>query len=223
MRDSKRRLSDSAASQSVPAAVVSRLSLYLRELQRLVREGQQTINSTRLGRLLDLTDTQVRKDLAYFGQFGYRGVGYRCAELMAEIRRILGTDRTWPVAIVGIGNLGRALLGYRGFHAQGFRTVAAFDTDAGMIGQVVEGIPIEHPDRLDEAAARHQIRHGIIAVPATAAQPVADRMVAAGIVGILNFAPVTLALPAEVSVVGVDLAIEMEQLAFAVANQAHNA
>ena len=223
MRDPKRRLSDSAASQSVPAAVVSRLSLYLRELQRLVREGQQTINSTRLGRLLDLTDTQVRKDLAYFGQFGYRGVGYRCAELMAEIRRILGTDRTWPVAIVGIGNLGRALLGYRGFHAQGFRTVAAFDTDAGMIGQVVEGIPIEHPDRLDEAAARHQIRHGIIAVPATAAQPVADRMVVAGIVGILNFAPVTLALPAEVSVVGVDLAIEMEQLAFAVANQAHNA
>jgi redox-sensing transcriptional repressor len=202
---------------------VSRLSLYLRELQRLVREGQQTINSTRLGTLLGLTDAQVRKDLAHFGQFGYRGVGYRCAELMAEIRGILGTDRTWPVAIVGIGNLGRALLGYRGFQAQGFRTVAAFDIDAAMIGRVIEGIPIEHPDRLEEVAVRRRIRHGIITVPAAAAQVVADQMVVAGIVGILNFAPVTLTLPTEVSVVGVDLAIEMEQLAFAVANQAHNA
>jgi redox-sensing transcriptional repressor len=197
--------------------------LYLRELQRLVREGQQTINSTHLGKLLGMTDTQVRKDLAYFGQFGYRGVGYRCAELMAEIRGILGTDRTWPVAIVGIGNLGRALLGYRGFHAQGFRAVAAFDADAAMIGQVIEGIPIEHPDRLEEVAARHQIRHGIITVPAATAQSVAERMVVAGIIGILNFAPVTLTLPDEVSVVGVDLAIEMEQLAFAVANRAHSA
>ncbi|MCL4171195.1 UNVERIFIED_CONTAM: hypothetical protein GTU68_025106, partial [Idotea baltica] len=111
----------------VPSAVVGRLSLYLRELQQLINSGKQTVSSKVLGSRLGVTDAQVRKDFTYFGQFGYPGVGYRCDELIDEIKRILGTDQTWPVALVGCGNLGQALLGYRGFEKQGFEVVAAFD------------------------------------------------------------------------------------------------
>src|SRR5262245_59336898 len=114
---------------SVPAAVVTRLSLYLRELQHFVNQGVQTTNSSQLGERLGFSDAQVRKDLAYFGNFGHPGIGYRCDELIGEIRRILGTDRRWTVALVGVGNLGTALLGYRGFEPQGFSLAAAFDSD----------------------------------------------------------------------------------------------
>lgn len=215
MTDSKDKPPDPVNDGSVPKAVVSRLSLYLRELQHLVRDGQETTSSNHLGRLLGFTDAQVRKDLAYFGQFGYPGVGYRTSELIQAIRRILGTDQTWPVAIVGVGNLGRALLGYRGFAQQGFRIVAAFDVDGTKIGTPIEGVEVYHLDRLPEIAGQLTIKLGMISVPAVAAQPVADQLVAAGIEGILNFAPVTIALPQSVSQVGVDLAIELEQLSFA--------
>src|SRR5215475_6456976 len=134
------------AEGAVPKAVVSRLSLYLRELQHLLRDGHQTTSSSHLGSLLGLTDAQVRKDLAYFGHFGYPGIGYRCEELISAIRRILGTDRGWPVAMVGAGNLGRALLGYKGFNNQGFRIVAAFDVDPQRIGATIEGVRVFHLD-----------------------------------------------------------------------------
>src|SRR5580700_10025591 len=137
---------DEPVDLQVPKAVVSRLSLYLRELQHLLRDGKETTSSNQLGSLLGFTDAQVRKDLAYFGHFGYPGIGYRCQELVNEIRRILGTDRGWPVAMVGTGNLGRALLGYRGFGNQNFRIVAAFDNDPQKIGQSIEGVPIHHLD-----------------------------------------------------------------------------
>jgi redox-sensing transcriptional repressor len=200
----------------VSKAVVSRLSLYLRELQHLVREGRDTISSVELGQRLGRTAAQVRKDLANFGQFGRRGVGYRCDDLVAAIRRILGTHEPWSVALVGVGNLGRALLGYRGFSRQGFRFVAAFDADARKVGARVEGIPVHALDDLPKIVRDHKIRLGVIAVPAAAAQEVADRMSAAGVEGILNFAPVTISLPPNVGQVGVDVAIELEQLAFAV-------
>src|SRR6476659_7196072 len=182
----------SANPDDVPKAVISRLSLYLRELQRWVRSGQETISSTQLGQTLGVSDSQVRKDLAYFGQFGYPGRGYRCEELISRIRRILGTDQIWPVAVVGLGNLGRALLGYRGFQQQGFQIVAAFDTDPAKIGTSVEGIEIFELDQLQQVATQRRIRLAIIAVPAPAAQKVADSLVAAGIEGLLHFAPVTL-------------------------------
>jgi redox-sensing transcriptional repressor len=204
---------------SVPKAVISRLSLYLRELQRLLREGHETTSSTRLGKMLGFTDAQVRKDLAYFGQFGYPGIGYRCDELIREIRQILGTDRSWPVVLVGMGNLGRALLGYKGFQAQGFRIAAAFDVDPAKVGTQVEGIQLYHLDSLTDIVRNDGVRLAIIAVPAVYAQGVADRLLAAGIDGILNFAPVTISLPEGVSQVGVDLAIELEQLSFAVVNR----
>lgn len=203
----------------VPKAVVSRLSLYLRELQHLVRDGHQTTSSNQLGRLLGFTDAQVRKDLAYFGHFGYPGIGYRCDELITAIRKILGTHQQWNVALIGAGNLGRALLGYKGFQQQGFQVVAAFDTDKSKVGEEIEGVRIYHLEDLPQLAKSMQLKLAIVAVPATAAQTVADQLVNSGIDGILNFAPVTISLPETVNQVGVDLAIELEQLAFAVANR----
>lgn len=205
--------------RDVPNVVVNRLSLYLRELQRLVHDGRTTISSSQLGKALGFTDAQVRKDLAYFGHFGHPGVGYRCDELVGEIRRILGTDRQWTVTMVGVGNLGRALLRYKGFASKGFRIVAAFDADPRVVGAKVEGIPVYSQQRLVEIVRQLRIQLGMITVPAPQAQQVADQLVSAGIEGIVNFAPVTLSLPADVGLVGVDLTTELEQLAFAVANR----
>jgi redox-sensing transcriptional repressor len=204
---------------SIPEAVVTRLSLYLRELQHLIAEGKETISSSELGRQLGFTDAQVRKDLAHFGHFGHPGIGYRCQELIGEIRKILGTDREWRVALIGVGNLGRALLGYRGFSQQGFRVVAAFEADPQKVGTQIEDVDVCHLDQLGEKIAELEIELGMLAVPAGHAQEVADKLVAAGIGGIVNFAPVTLRVPKGVSIVGVDLARELEQVTFAVANR----
>jgi redox-sensing transcriptional repressor len=209
----------SATPREVPAIVVSRLSLYLRELQHLVRAGRATVSSSQLATLFGFTDAQVRKDLAYFGHFGHPGIGYRCTELIAEIRRILGTDRQWIVTMVGVGNMGRALLRYKGFAAQGFRVVAAFDRDSRIVGSQIEGVPVYDVAELGEIVRRQKIQLGMITVPATQAQQVADQLVAAGILGIVNFAPVTLSLPETIGLVGVDLTTELEQLAFSVANR----
>ena len=208
---------------AVPAAVVNRLSMYLRELHHLIGDGNETTSSSQLGRRLGFTDAQVRKDLSHFGHFGHPGIGYRCDELVAAIRRILGTDREWRVALVGVGNLGRALLGYRGFSHQGFRLVAAFDNDQAKVGSEIEGVPIHSLSQLAEIVSREQVELGLVAVPADNAQAVADQLVAAGVSGLLNFAPVTLAGPKGVSKVGVDLARELEQVTFAVANRLRNA
>jgi redox-sensing transcriptional repressor len=203
----------------VPKAVVSRLSLYLREIEHLVQNGRTTVSSSQLGRLLGFSDAQVRKDLANFGHFGHPGVGYRCEELTAAIRQILGTDRTWKVALVGVGNLGRALLGYKGFSAKGFRIVAAFDVDARKAGGSIDGVPIFGLDRISEIVKRQQIELAMLTVPATAAQDVANAVAETDVCGIVNFAPVTLSLPDGISLVGVDLATELEQIAFSVANR----
>ncbi len=199
--------------------VVSRLSLYLRELQQLVRDGRATVSSSQLGKLLSYTDAQVRKDLAYFGHFGQPGIGYRCNELIAEIRRILGTDRQWVVTMVGVGNMGRALLRYKGFAAKGFRIVAAFDLDPRIIGSKIEGIPVFDAQRLGEVIRQLHVQLGLITVPANQAQAVADALIAAGIGGIVNFAPVTLSVPARIPLVSVDLTTELERLVFSVANR----
>ena len=204
---------------TIPKVVVSRISLYLRELQRLVTAGQQTISSGQLGTLLGFSDAQVRKDLGFFGQFGYPGVGYRCDELIRAMQDILGTNHPWSVAMVGVGNLGQALLGYRGFGRQNFSIAAAFDADPAKVGQTIQGITIQPLDELPATVKSRHIRLGMIVVPAPRAQEAADRLVAAGVEGIVNFAPMTLVLPPHVQVVGVDLAIELEQLSFAVTNK----
>lgn len=219
MADSNRKNPDTANAPAVPKAVVSRLSLYLRELQHLQNEGDNTISSGALGNRLGFTDAQVRKDLAYFGQFGYPGIGYRTEELVPAIRKILGTDIQWRVVIVGIGNLGRALMGYKGFPQQGFHIVAALDADPSKTGIEVEGVEVRPFSELNQIVRKQGIRLGMVAVPSSEAQLVADQLVAAGVEGIVNFAPVTINLPEGVSHIGVDLAIELEQIAFSVAQR----
>ena len=222
MSNSRERDKSESAEGSVPKAVVSRLSLYLRELQHLKRDGHETISSTYLGSRLGISDAQVRKDLAYFGQFGYPGIGYRCDELIRAIRAIMGTDRDWAVALVGVGNLGLALLRHRGFAHQGFRIVAAFDVSKEKVDCTLGGVPVYGVERIAEIVAAENIRLGIIAVPAEAAQEVAAWLVEAGVGGILNFAPVSISVPSHVSKSSVDLAIELEQLSFAVVNRAES-
>jgi len=202
-----------------PDPAVRRLSLYLRHLEVLQKTDRRTISSKQLGSALHLTDAQVRKDLAYFGQFGAPGIGYSIADLVRRLRRILGTDRTWNVCLVGLGNLGAALSAYRGFERKGFRLVAVFDADPSKIGRPVpslEGIAVQPFESLDESVAKLDIRLGILAVPAEAGQWVADRLIAAGVQGLLNFAPVSLNVPAHVAVSSVDMAVQLEQLSFRV-------
>lgn len=199
-----------------PKAVVARISLYLRQLEREIAAGTETISSTRLGGLLGLTDSQVRKDLGWFGHLGYRGVGYRCVELAERIRSNLGTSRNWPVALVGCGHLGQALLGYGGFSRQGFQVRAAFDTDPGIIGQSLRGIRIEDFGDFRDSVRRENIELVILAVPVNQAESTAAEIARSGILGILNFAPTLLNLPGGIAVSNVDLTIELEQLAFAV-------
>jgi redox-sensing transcriptional repressor len=213
----------------IPNPAVRRLSLYLRQLETFKRKDRRTVSSKQLGEALHLTDAQVRKDLAYFGQFGHPGIGYRVDELIAQVRKILGTDKVWNVLLVGAGNLGQALMAYNGFDAKGFRLVAVFDADPAKVGKRLgpfSGKPDEARNRrsfviqpiseLKSAVEKQGIRLAILAVPADHAQDVADQCVEAGIRGLLNFAPVSLSLPEEIAVNSVDLAVQLEQLSFQV-------
>ncbi len=200
----------------IPNPAVRRLSLYLRQLEAFQRKERRTISSKQLGESLGLTDAQVRKDLAYFGQFGHPGIGYRVEDLIAQVRKILGTDKTWNVLLVGAGNLGRALMAYKGFEKKGFRLAAVFDADPAKIGKKQGPFPIQPLSELAATIQSKNIRLGIIAVPADHAQDVADQLVGAGLRGILNFAPVSISVPSDVALTAVDLAVQLEQLSFQV-------
>jgi redox-sensing transcriptional repressor len=204
------------AAKMAPKAVVGRVSLYLRQLEAYQRQGCTTVSSSQLGDPLSIKNAQVRKDLAFFGQFGHPGIGYRIDELIAALRHILGIDHDWPLALVGLGNLGRALLKYRGFRSRGFHIVALFDNDESKIGLNFDGLSVEPIESLRKVIALRKIRLAILAVPADAAQRVADLLVASGIRGILNFAPVPLSVPPPVNLVAVDLSIQLENLAYKV-------
>src|SRR5438128_6647869 len=166
-------------------ASVGRLSLYLRRLEGLLREGTAKVSSGHLGEALGVTDAQVRKDLAYLGNLGQPGIGYATQELITAIRRALGIDREWAVALVGVGNLARALLRYRGFPQQGFRIVALFDADPTKIGQRIDDLEIHGTEQIPAVIAATKAELGIMTVPAEAAQGVADTLVTAGIKGLL--------------------------------------
>ncbi|HWB20807.1 MAG TPA: redox-sensing transcriptional repressor Rex [Phycisphaerales bacterium] len=198
----------------IPRPTVLRLSLYLRELESLSEHGQRTINSRQLGDRLALTDTQVRKDLACFGQFGHPGIGYKIDDLVEQLKKILGTDRIWNAAIIGAGNVGRALMPYARFARKGFDIVAVFDTDPAVIGTTVVNHRVRGMRDLPGLVKDRDIKIGIITVPAKAAQEVAEQLIQAGILGILNFAPVRLEVRDAVSVVSVDFLQSLEQLAF---------
>ena len=205
-----------AGVKMAPKAVVGRMSLYLRQLETYHRQGLQTVSSSQLGEPLSIKDAQVRKDLAYFGQFGHPGVGYSIEELIGTLRHILGIDHDWPLALVGLGNLGRALLRYRGFRTRGFHVVALFDNDAAKIGQKIDGLIVEPIDSLRKVVSMRKIKLAILCVPIEAAQPVADLLVSSGIGGILNFAPIPLSVPPHVNLVPVDLSVQLENLAYKV-------
>jgi redox-sensing transcriptional repressor len=197
-------------------ASVGRLSLYLRRLESVSQTERETVSSLELAKDIGVTDAQVRKDLAALGSLGQPGIGYPVRELIVAIRKILGLDRLWPVALVGVGNLARALLRFRGFQQRGFRIVALFDSDAGKTDQVVEGLKIYSMSDIPRVIRASGAELGLLTVPPEAAQTVADQLVAAGIRGVLNFAPTVLHLPPHVSLVSVDLTVQLEQLAFLV-------
>jgi redox-sensing transcriptional repressor len=209
---------DPATSKAAPKAVIGRVSLYLRQLESFQRQERETVSSSQLGAALGINDAQVRKDLAFFGQFGHPGRGYPIEELINTLRHILGIDRSWPSALFGLGNLGRALLRYRGFRARGFHLVALFDTDPKKIGATVDGLTVRSPDALEATVRESRVDLAILCVPAESAQRVADQVVSAGITGILNFAPTALFVPPSVSVVAVDLSVQLEHLAYRVLN-----
>jgi redox-sensing transcriptional repressor len=197
-------------------ASVGRLSLYLRRLENLLRDGTTKVSSSLLGEALGVTDAQVRKDLAYLGNLGHPGIGYAAPELIAAIRRALGLDRAWAAALVGVGNLARALLRYQGFVERGFRFVALFDDDPAKVGQYIEGLEVHPLSAMPAIIAATGAELGVLTVPSEAAQSVAEALLAAGVRGLLNFTPQVLRLPPAISVVSVDLTVQLEQLAFLV-------
>jgi redox-sensing transcriptional repressor len=198
----------------IPEMTVRRLSVYTRCLLQLEEDGVKTISSQELAERFNLNSAQVRKDLAYFGEFGVRGIGYYVSGLKAELHRILGLDRSWPIALVGIGNLGSALFHYRGFSRQGFRIVVVIDDDPTKIGREMDGVPIVASRDLAREIKARGVQVAVVAVPAESAQIVVDQLVTAGIKAILNFAPTRLKVPRDVRLKDVDLSIELETLSF---------
>ena len=198
----------------IPEMTIRRLSVYTRCLLQLEEDGIKTVSSQELAERFNLNSAQVRKDLAYFGEFGVRGIGYYVSSLKAELRRILGLDREWAVALVGLGNLGAALFHYKGFSKQGFRIAAVFDDDPAKIGRELDGVPIFASRDLAREVQARGIQIAVVAVPAESAQPVTDQLVAAGLKAVLNFAPARLKTPKDVRLKNVDLSIELETLSF---------
>jgi redox-sensing transcriptional repressor len=193
---------------------VGRLPLYLRALVEMAETGAVTVSSETLAEAAGVNSAKVRKDLSHLGSYGTRGVGYDVAYLIHQIRRELGLTQHWPIVIVGVGNLGHALANYRGFAERGFRIAGLVDADPAKVGEVVGGHSVRHLDELGEVVRNQDIAIGVICTPAPEAQGVADRLVAAGVRSILNFAPAVLTVPQGVSVRKVDLAIELQILAF---------
>jgi redox-sensing transcriptional repressor len=199
---------------------VRRLSVYTRCLLQLEEDGVKTVSSQELAERFNLNSAQVRKDLAYFGEFGVRGIGYYVSGLKAELQRILGLDREWPVALVGFGNLGSALFHYKGFARQGFRISAVFDDDPTKWGKDVDGVTILPLRDLPRETKARNLQIAIVAVPAESAQAVTDKLVASGIKAILNFAPGRIKIGKDVRLKNVDLSIELETLSFYLARAA---
>jgi len=198
----------------IPEMTIRRLSVYTRCLLQLEEDGVKTVSSTELAERFSLNSAQVRKDLAYFGEFGVRGIGYYVSGLKAELQRILGLDREWAVALVGFGNLGSALFHYKGFGRQGFRIAVVIDDDPAKIGREIDSVPIVSSRDLAREIKARGIQIAIVAVPPEAAQTVTEQLVAAGIKAVLNFAPTRLRVTRDVRLKNVDLSIELETLSF---------
>jgi redox-sensing transcriptional repressor len=198
----------------IPEATVNRLPVYLRALYTLADRGVITVASDELARAAGVNSAKLRKDLSHLGSYGIRGVGYDVEYLVYQVSRALGLTQRWPVIIVGAGNLGRALANYGGFLTRGFHIEAVLDSDTAVVGRQLGGVTVRHVSELESVVTEHGVAIGVIAVPAGAAQAMCDRLVAAGVTSILNFAPLVLTVPDGVDVRKVDLSIELQILAF---------
>jgi redox-sensing transcriptional repressor len=205
----------------IPEKTVTRLSIYLRCLEELEVDGVASVSSRQLAERFGLNSAQVRKDLAYFGQFGVRGLGYYIAELKHNLERILGLKQDWEVALVGVGNLGSALIAYKGFQARGFKIGVAFDTDPAKLGQSVGDVQIVDLAKLVLTLRKKKVKIAVVTVPAPAAQSVADLLVEAGVTAILNFAPTQLTVPEGIKVQNVDLSVLLKTLSYHTVRTAH--
>ncbi len=201
-------------SLEIPEVVINRLPVYARALTELADRGESVVSSQALGELLDVTPAQIRKDLSYFGRFGKQGRGYNVNGLLSTLREILGIDRQWRLCLVGVGRLGQAIAEYGGFGPQGFEIVAAFDANPELIGKEIGGSPVHPIDDLERFLRSHRVDIGIVAVPAPAAQGVVDRLVAAGIHAILNYAPITAHVPRDVVIRHIDPVLAMQSMTF---------
>ncbi|WP_226369985.1 redox-sensing transcriptional repressor Rex [Pseudonocardia oceani] len=208
-----------AGSRTIPEASVARLALYLRMLGELAEQGTETVSSDELAAVTGVNPAKLRKDLSYIGSYGIRGVGYEVRALLHQLERVLGLNHRQAVALVGVGNLGHALAGYNGFGGRGFPVAALFDVDPDLVGIHINGIVVEHVSAIPEVCAAQGVTIGMIATPGPAAQGVCDLLVGSGVRCILNFAPVVLQVPDEVEVRKVDLAVELQVLAFHVARR----
>jgi redox-sensing transcriptional repressor len=200
--------------EAIPDIVIRRLPIYVRTLRNLLDREITSISSDELADHIGVTAAQIRRDLSYFGRFGKQGKGYDVGFLAGTISRILQLDRQWDVALAGFGNLGRAIAGYRGFIPSSFNIAAIFDRNETHVGQQIDGLTIQRPDRITDEIARLGIKLGIIAVPATAAQLVADQMVAGGVQALLNYAPVILKVPAHVTIREIDPVSAMQSMTY---------
>ncbi len=215
----KRSRRSSKKTQKVSASTVRRLSKYYRTLNDLLRDGIEHVSSEELARIDGFTSAQVRKDFAYFGNFGKRGLGYNVIDLRNQIANILGLNRQWNVAIVGAGNIGSALIDYGEFAAHGFNVRLILDNDPCKVGASLKSLIVRDAEALREEFRRENIEIAILAVPAEAAQAVAEKVVAAGVRAILNFAPRSLNVPRQVAVRQENTAMELEALTFSIMNR----
>jgi redox-sensing transcriptional repressor len=205
--------------RAVPEATVARLAVYLRMLGELAEQGTETVSSEELAAVSGVNSAKLRKDLSYVGSHGIRGVGYEVRPLLRHLENTLGLTHRQAVALVGIGNLGHALAGYGGFGGRGFPVTALFDVDPDLVGIKINGIVVDHVREIPAVCREQHVTIGMIATPGPAAQGVCDQLVRAGVSCILNFAPVVLQVPEQVEVRKVDLAVELQILAFHVARR----
>lgn len=203
----------------IPDVVIDRLPVYTRALSLLEAEGREVVNSQELGERLGVTPAQIRKDLSYFGRFGKQGRGYNVSRLLQELRTILGLTREWPLVLVGIGQLGRAIVGYAGFMPQGFRIIEAFDADPNIIGSKVDGLTVKSIQSLPEVLRKKPAEMAIVAVPGVSAQGVIDLLVANGVKAILNYAPIAAHVPTHVRIKDIDPVLALQSMTFYIKDQ----
>jgi redox-sensing transcriptional repressor len=202
------------SSVDIPDIVIGRLPLYLRALSRLTLEGAKITSSHELGKRLGISSAQIRKDLSHFGEFGKQGTGYQVDYLTEQLRQILKVDKEWKVALVGVGDLGRALAHYNGFRDRGFRITMLFDNDPAKVGTMLDGFQIYDVAQMKDLIRQHGITLAMIAVPAEAAQQVADALVSAGVRGLLNYAPINIAVPEGVKVQYIDPVVHLQRITY---------